>query len=228
MGTVLASSIMAAAAGILQDEGFVRFTEAWLFTGINYGQREVCDAKPDANPVSGAVKLAAGTFQALPAGGLLLLRISHNMGTDGLTPGRLITKVDLEKLGAYNPFFAAMDAAAEARHYAYDDKTPKQFAVIPPQPATGQGYVYMTYGAMPADLVKPAGSYDVAINLGDEYANALTYFAVYWGYAKDADFSPGARDRAMAWYELFLRTLGVKQGAESEAVEPDAEQHEIK
>jgi hypothetical protein len=227
MGTILASAIMEAAAGILHDEGYDRFTREWLFSGINYGQRELCTHKPDANPVTGAVQLSAGTFQALPAAGLVLLRISHNMGTDGITPGRLITKVDLEKMGAYNPFFASMDASAEVRHYAYDDKIPKQFAVIPPQPASSCGYVFMTYGGLPADLVKPAESYDVAINIGDEYANALTYFDIYWAYAKDADFSAGARERAVAWYQLFLGLLGVKEKVEAEAVEPNAAQHEI-
>jgi hypothetical protein len=227
MGTILASAIMEAAAGILQDEGFVRFTEDWLFKGVNYGQREICLVKPDANPVSGAVQLAAGTYQSLPSKGLVLLRVSHNMGTGGTTAGRLITKVDLQKMGAYNPFFAGMDAAAEVRHYAYDDKIPKQFAVIPPQPSSGQGYVYMTYGRLPDDLVKPVDSYDVVINLGDEHANALTYYDVYWAYAKDADFSPGARERAVAWYQLFRGLLGVQDQSEAAAVEPDAEQHNI-
>jgi hypothetical protein len=228
MGTILASAIIAAASGILQDEGFDRFTEAWLFSGINYGQREICFYKLDANVVSASVKLVAGTWQSLPAAGLSLLRISHNMGTgSGVTPGRLITKVDLEKLQMWNPFFAAMDASAEVRHYAYDDKIPKQFAVVPPQPAASQGYIYMQYGALPADLVKPAESYAVAINLGDEFVNSLTYFAVYWAYVKDADFSPGARERATQWYQLFLAQLGRKEQVEAGAVEPSAEQHRI-
>lgn len=226
MGTILASAIIETAAGFLHDEGYDRWTEEWLFSGINHGQREICFLKPDAYPVNGAVQLAEGTFQDLPSGGLCLLRISHNMGTDGLTPGRLITKVNLEKMGAYNPFFAAMDASAEVRHYAYDDKIPKQFAVIPPQPSSGQGYVYMVYGGLPADLVDP-GSYAVAITLGDEFANALTYFCLYWSYAKDSDFSPGSKERATAWYSLFKGILGVKDEVEAEAVEPNAAQHEI-
>ncbi len=80
MGTILASAIMATASGFLHDEGYDRWTEEWLFSGVNHGQREICALKPDANLVSGAVQLAAGTYQSLPAGGLVLLRISHNMG----------------------------------------------------------------------------------------------------------------------------------------------------
>jgi hypothetical protein len=217
---------MATASGFLHDEGYDRWTEEWLFSGVNHGQREICALKPDANLVSGAVQLAAGTYQSLPAGGLVLLRISHNMGADGLTPGRLVTKVNLEKMGAYNPFFAAMDASAEARHYAYDDKIPKQFAVIPPQPSSAQGYVYMTYGALPSDLVNP-GSYAVAIGIGDEHANALTEFCCYWSYAKDADFSAGARERALAWYSKFQSSIGIAERVEADAVAPDAAQHDI-
>ena len=231
MGTVLASTIMAAATGILQEENTEaaerRWTDAWLFDGVNRGQREACFIKPDTYVLSGAVKLAAGTWQDLAAGELALLRISHNMGTDGLTAGKLITKVDLDKILAWNPHFAAMDSSATVRHYAYDDRTPKQFAVIPPQPAASQGYVWMQRGGLAPDMVKPVGSYDVVINLGDEYANALTYYTVFWAYAKDSDFSPSARERASAWYQVFAGLLGKKEQVEAEAVDRSAEQHEV-
>jgi len=231
MGTVLASAIMAAATGLLQEENEEaserRWTDAWLFDGVNRGQREICFLKPDTYVLSGAVKLAAGTWQTLAANELALLRISHNMGTDGITAGRLVTKVDLEKMQAWNPFFAALDPTAAVKHYAYDDRTPKLFAVIPPQPATNQGYVWMQRGALAPDLVKPAGSYDVAIELGDEYENALVYYDVFWAYAKDADFSPGARERATAWYQLFAGLVGKKEQVEAEAVDRSTEQHEI-
>jgi hypothetical protein len=231
MGTTLASAIMATATKILQEENEAdadrRWDDAWLFSGVNHGTREICFLKPDAYVVSGAVKLAAGTWQTLPANGVCLFRLSHNMGTAGTTAGRLITKVNLEKLQAYNPFFAAMDAAADVRHYSYDDVTPKIFAVIPPQPVASQGYVWMQYGGLPADLVKPPASYDVAIAIGDEFVNALTYFAVYWAYVKDADFSPGARERAQHWYQLFLALVGRKEQVEAGAVAPPASQHII-
>lgn len=226
MGTIYASAIMAAATAILQEENEEaaerRFTDAWLFEGVSYGQREICNLKPDAYVVSGAVKLAAGTWQEIPAAAQMLLRISHNMGTSGTTPGRLITKVDLEKLETWNPYFAAIEASTAVRHYAYDDRTPRQFAVIPPQPAADQGYVFMQYAGIPAALVKPADSYDVAITLGDEYANALTYFCCYWAYIKDADFSAGARARAQIWYQLFMALLGRKEQLEASAGEPPA------
>ena len=231
MGTVLASAIMAAATGILNEEAQVneerRWTDAWLFDGVNRGQREICFIKPDAYVLSGPVKLAVGTWQSLAANELALLRISHNMSTDGLTPGRMVTKVELDKIMAWNPHFASMDPSATVRHYAYDAATPRLFAVIPPQPASGQGYVFMQRGALVEDLVKPAGSYDVAINLGDEYQNALVYFVVFWAYAKDSDFSPSARDRAASWYQIFAGLVGKKEQVEAAAVAPAASQHNV-
>jgi hypothetical protein len=84
----------------------------------------------------------------------------------------------------------------------------------------------MTYGALPADLVNP-GSYAVAIGIGDEHANALTEFCCYWSYAKDADFSNGARERALAWYSKFQSSIGIAERVETDAVAPDAAQHDI-
>lgn len=243
MGTVLASAIMDVAAQMLHDEqeniatnpifaeqNTVRWTRSWMFSGINYGQREICLLKPSAYTVAASVRLAAGTYQDLPAAATGLIKISHNMGTDGATPGRLITKVDLEKLGAYNPYFTALPTRSEVRHYAYDPKSPRQFVVIPPQPATSRGYVYMIYPSMPADIATPPGiepDYDVAITLGDEYVNALTYYLLYWCYTKDADFSPSARERAVAWYNVFAENVLQKQRGEAQMIDPNAAQHEV-
>jgi hypothetical protein len=227
MGTKLASAIMGTVAGILQDEAFDRWTEAVLFEGLNYGQREIVLLKPDANRVSGAVKLGAGINQALPADGVSLFSISHNMGTSGTAPGRVITQVALSKLIAYNPYLAASATSTEVRHYAYDDHDPLAFTVFPPQPASGQGYVFMIYSGAPAEMVKPAGSYDVAINLPDVYVNPLTYFALYWAYIKDSDFSPTSAARAEKWYQLFMALLSRKEQAEVDEAGVPAAQHEV-
>lgn len=227
MGTILASAIMATAAGILHDEGFERWTEAVLFEGLNYAQREIVFVKPDTNPVAGAVKLAAGGEQAIPAGGVALLRISHNMGTDGTTPGKHISKVAREKLEAYNPYFAAAEASAAVKHYTSDDQTPTMFTVVPPQPSASQGYVWMVYADTPDDMVKPAGDYAVAINLPDVYANVMLYFALYWAYQRDADFSPASAARARDYYQLFLALLGKKDQAEAVGEPLPAARHDV-
>lgn len=228
MGTILASAIMTEAGRALHDEGFDRWTRALLFAALNLGQREVVFLKPDTNAQSAAVKLAAGAVQALPAGGVGLIRITHNMGIDGLTPGRAVTPITVEKLAAWQPFYAAADASAEVKHYSWDAADPTRFTVFPPQPAAGQGYVQMVYGATPADMVAPGPTdYDVAINIADVYANLLLYFALYWAFSVDADHSAGAAARAVHYYQLLLALLGRKDVIEAGLGPLPAAQHEV-
>lgn len=76
MPTILASSIITKAATLLQDPTNVRWPADELLGWLNDGQREIVLQKPDAYSINEAVKLAAGTKQALPAAGIRLLAVT--------------------------------------------------------------------------------------------------------------------------------------------------------
>jgi hypothetical protein len=222
MGTILASAIMSDAAAVLHDEGFDRWDEATLFTGLNRGQREAAFFKPDVNAVRETVTLVAGTVQSIPTDAFAFGKILRNMGTGGDTPGLAPRMVSEDRMNDYHPYWHSEDADTEVDFYMFDDRDPGRFMVSPPQPASGFGQIDAIFYKAPADMVKPDGDYDVVINIDNIYSNVLLYYDLFWAFNKDADFSPSSAARAVAYYNLFLTALGRKDMVEGEsAPEPE-------
>ena len=141
MGTITSLSVIVKAQKVLQDATGIRWDNAELLGWLNSAQREIVLYKPNANATGKAVKLAAGTRQALPTDGVQLIDVVRNMGTSGTTPGRAVRQIERETLDAVNPDWHASSASATAKHFIYNILDPKAFYVYPPQPATNQGYV---------------------------------------------------------------------------------------
>ena len=103
MGTLTAQSIINKAVIQLNDISSVRWTRAELLSWLNDGQRQIVVAQPAAANYVTSVKLTAGTQQAIPADGWMLLDVYRNMGADGVTPGRAIRIISKEMLDGFNP-----------------------------------------------------------------------------------------------------------------------------
>jgi hypothetical protein len=209
MGTILASAIVDKAERILLDETNVRWTAQELLGYLNDGQRLVVLHKPDAHVKNEAVKLAAGTKQAIPAGGIKLIRVVRNMGTvDGTTPGKAVRWADMAMLDVNRPDWHADSASAVVDHFLFDPLDHKNFYVTPPQPTSDQGYVELIYSAAPADVELGA-----AIALDDVYKDPL-FFATMW-LAHSKETSEANSSRASAYYELFIQSITGKTAGES-------------
>lgn len=181
MGTITTTVIATKCATILNDVTGVRWPlSTELLMWINEGQRAVVLLKPDAGAKRIAVKLPSGARQALPSDCLLLMDITCNLGTDGVTPGRAVRLVSGEVIDAVMPGWRASTASDVARNYTYDPKYPKQFHVYPP--AGGSGYVEMVYSAMPADV-----GYGSPITIDDAYEIPLVEWVLYRALCKDAE-----------------------------------------
>lgn len=214
MGTILASAIVDKAEIILQDTTNTRWDPAELLGWLNDGQREAVSLKQFANDKNQNLLLVTGTKQTIPADGISLLEVVRNMGTNGATPGPAVRIVDREALDAAVPNWHAATAAAEVKHYVFDQRDPTHFYVYPPQPAANQGYVEIIYAAAPADI-----ALGTAITLDDVYANAILDYILYRAYLKDSD-SPVNAQRAANHYAAFGNSLGVRLKAET-AVNPN-------
>jgi len=217
MGTILGSTIIDKAELILLDTTNVRWTEAELLGWLNDAQREVTLLKPDTNVTTAEYPLIAGTKQTIPDGtssyqnsdsatldaGIVLIGVKRNMGTNGTTPGRAITIIDMRIMDTNNPDWHSDTEAAETIHYMFDIKNPKVFYVTPPQPASAFGYVEVAYSSIPADLAAASS----AITLDDIYSNVLLDYVLYRAYQKDADY---AKDnaRVQGYYSSFMGALG--------------------
>lgn len=206
---VTVASVIADARQILQDASSVRWTDAELIGYINDGQLATAVLKPTAFVKVSAVRLAAGTRQALPADGIQLLDIPRNMGAAGNTPGRVVTITGREELDAANPRWHATAPAVDVRHYMYDLEDPKHYMVYPPQPASSQGYVELVYGAVP-----PAAVSGGNLTIGDEYKAAIVDYVLSRAFSKDSEYTAGSNKHTLH-RQAFIAAVTGKWQAEA-------------
>lgn len=207
MGTILTSVITTKAAKVLQDATGVRWDSTELLGWLNSGQREILVYKPNAYVKAQAVKLAAGTRQSLPADAVQLIDVPRNMGTNGASPGRAIRQTQRETLDATAPDWHTHPASATVKHFVFNLLDAKAFYVYPPQPASGQGYVEMVYGATPPDALSNG-----AISVDDIYETALLDYMLYRAFSKDSEF--GDANKAAGHFNAFVACLTGKARSE--------------
>lgn len=207
MANIIAKDIIDRAEIILQDITNTRWTADELLGWLNDSQREVVLHKPDANPTNESMALDAETKQTIPAGGMQLIEVVRNMGTDGNSPGRAIRLIDRKILDEQRPDWHSETAASEIKHYCFDERDPRNFYVYPP--ADGTTEVELVYSSAPdniADDFDSLGDADT-ITLDNIYANALLDYIIYRAYLKDAEYA--ANDaKAQNAYRTFLQSVG--------------------
>lgn len=132
---------------------FSRYTEVELIRYANYGQMAIAKYLPQAGSGQDAIKLKPGTKQdltkvlaadikpgdgstAADTYGIALLDVPRNMGSDGLTPGRVIRVVDRYTLDMNAPDWHSSTGAA-VREYLHDPAMPCVFYVYPGVPVGG-------------------------------------------------------------------------------------------
>lgn len=221
MTTFTAQSIIDRFSALVQDTSNVRWTQSDVIKMINDGQREAVIVKPEVSVKTASVLLTANTTkQALPADGVMLLDITHNMGADGATDGDAITIVSKLALSQSRPSWYSDAATGKVKNYTFDPRIPKLYHVYPKAPAT-PWYVEMSYSCLPTDVAYISdGNNTNLIGIGDEYANALLHYVMYAAYLRDSE-TAGNAPIAAAHYQAFLQSLGAKTQVEM-AYNPNA------
>jgi hypothetical protein len=211
---IKAAEILDRVRTILQDttSGGMRWKDEEMLQWLNDGQREVALLKPDATAVNDDVKLIAGTLQSIPDGGISLLNITRNMGTDGASPGKAVRIVDRDILDIENPNWHIDTANSEVLHYVYDTDDPEHFWVYPPQPTANMGYINMVYSSSPAAVANFTAT--TSITIPDIYSNQLVDYMLFRCYSKDAGYA-GNAERANTHLNLFRQSLGAKTNVET-------------
>lgn len=203
MPTILASQIISRARTLLQDTAGVRWSDTECLGWLSDAQREIASLRSDASSKYAPARLVAGTRQAMPSDAIELIDIPRNLGTDGLTPGYPVRKVERTFLDENIPTWHTDTASSVTRHFAYDTKALKFYWVYPP--SDGTGYVDLLYAFPPSDI-SSTGS---VIGVDDIYANALMFCLLSFAYAKNAD-DPGDAQRAAAARTSFENALAGK------------------
>jgi len=203
MGTIPATAILDKAAHQLLDEEHVRWTEAELLLYLNDGQRQLIVLRPEVGAVTEVVKLAAGTKQSLPAGGVMLLDVVRNMGLTGTAIGRAIRVTSREVIDSLDPNWHAAKASAVVRNFMHDPRNPLVFYVTPPQPADALSHVEVVYVKTPADVTLSA-----PIGVDDIYAPTLLDYVLYRAYGKDSEYGAELQ-LATQHANAFYQSLGI-------------------
>ena len=202
MSTITALQIFDRAELLLHDSTNIRWIEDELLKWLNEGQREIVLLKPDAYSLTEAIKLVAGTKQALPASGTMLLDVIRNMGVDGLTSGRVVRLVQRRVLDDQISDWHSATGAATIQHWVYEPEVnPRVFYVYPQ--SLGTSYLEICYAKAPAEVAAKEN----VITLDDIYSPALLNYILYRAYSKDADYSANAQRAQQARIE-FLQLLG--------------------
>lgn len=225
----LALEIISECAALVHDEAsYTRWSKAEWTDYMDAAQRELAKEKPDAFIKKTAYRLVAGTSQQLPDGtssftdpdgatlpeGIHLMEVSHNMGTDGETPGGKIEIIDKAMLDSFIPGWRAVIGDAVVQNYMVDDRYPKKFEVYPPQPVTAesQGYVGIVYEYMPPIITRTSGAgtaaaSDAVIDAPDIHIEDLKNFMFFKAYNKGSNYAANFQ-KAQSYLQLFYIGLG--------------------
>jgi hypothetical protein len=221
LASITAKAIVAAVRVTLVDPDGVRWTSEELLGWLNDAQREIAILRPDSSVSVAAIPLTSlSTLQTLPASCQRLVKITRNMGTDGLTPGLPITLADHGELDRCKPDWHSSSPADSIRHYTYDGKSPRSFYAYP-RPSTPPGTgtptrkveAHMQVAPTDATMVGVnGGTSDSVISVDDIYSTAIHDYIVHRAKMKATDAFDAEASEAS--YQRFLNRLGLKLRAD--------------
>lgn len=194
----------------LNDPNKVVWSDPVLLGFFNDALRALIVVRPDASAVTEAVKLQPGTRQVIPAGGLRLIGIHRNMGTNGQTPGRAIRLGDLQMQDDTNPVWHS-EYGTPVYEYFYDPLLPHEFFVSPGAPATPEAWIEVSYARTPPEVTDAAGT-DLPVDAS--YAPALHEWMVYRAWGGDDEAAPNYA-KAQARLGNFFALLDRKSGSDA-------------
>lgn len=198
------------ALALLQDKTNVHVDPADMLEWIRAGVREVVALKPKAGTVTQLIDIVANAVtQAVPAGTIEILDVLANMGADGVTPGRGITVVTLDRMQAAKANWRR-DTGAQVKHVIFDDRDNTVYYVWP---------AVTTAIKAEARLMKfptPISALTTTVPLDDSYRNPLVYFAMFKAHSQDSSHASNLQ-MAEAAYTAFLTAMGIQVKAQKKA-----------
>lgn len=212
---------------------FVRWKSEELVEWTNDGQLVIAKFMPHACARVDVIKLKAGTRQSIeaiaaadikPGDGSVppaILRgnfvqfISHNMGADGLTPGRSIRIVDRDVLDGTNPgWHLPTKASDRVSNYVFDPRTPKYFWVCPGIAPTATVWVEAAILFDPTKLdstldYSADANDDTVLSIDDKYVDDLLNYVLARAYMKDAE-AQGSAELVAAHSSMFTSSINAQ------------------
>lgn len=196
-----ASVVIGKATAILQDVANRRASAAEKLGWLNSAQRLLVLIRPDAKTSRGLITLVEGAHQAIPEGGLRLIKLVRNES------GRAVSLISEEQLNDFDPtWYTAMPKDA-VKHYLFDPLDPKAFDVYPPVQAGKK--VLGVWSVLPAELTASTD----AIGVDDIYETPLVHLTCYFHYLKESQ-EPNSQARASMHLQAAVLALTGKSQAD--------------
>lgn len=202
----------------LNDIGSVRWPEAEHYRAIKDAQLAILEALPDLFEVYAYVSTIEGVVQSVPADCYKLFDVVGNANDSDklISPATLIERSTLDR---QRRNWMAMDAANEADHWMQDDRERGQFFIVPGQPSSDRGKLYLRYAKYP-DTVSASGD---TLDVADEGINAVYNFCMHRALEKDEKFS--GSPQAQSYMKKFALFLNARFEADDQA-EADRQRRE--
>lgn len=182
--TTTAQTLIDRAAATLNDTLYTRWTNSEMIGWITDGQRELVGLNPMLFTKTVVRTLAAGVAQTLTdlTDYGALISMPRNMANDGVTPGRVITKIDPDLMDALDTGWQTAAQDVIILHYMFVAERRFQFRVVPP--AVVGTKIEITYSAIPPAI---AATTDLIV-LQDHCGPALVDYLLFRAFGKDAEF----------------------------------------
>lgn len=206
-----ANDYIVEAADLYGDTSYERISSATWIKHLNAAIRALILVRPDAGSVTESVQLAAGIKQDKPTAALRILDITRNMGTDGLTTGKVITPCSRKNIDFSNLLWSQATGETAIDNYSYDSNAPDVFYVTPPVSSTTNVYVEMISSQLPTACTT-TGS-DPGVN--DLFFEPIVQFMLYKAFVKDDEGQEF--QKAIAYLQTFFNLLQVEMSASTAA-----------
>lgn len=238
-GTILVREALRRVSKLLQDISpqYIKYPEQEAVDALNDAHLAIAKFLPSAASRNDAIKLKPGTLQSLesiaqgdckpgdgstPAAtilGVALLGVSRNMGSDGLTPGRVVRVIDQHMLDLQDPdWHLASRAKTAIQCFTFNPQLPLYFNVTPPVHASTAVWAQIQYNAQPlripntglpsSELYLADGASTETIKVRDEFIDDLVNYVVARANMKEAEWADG--NKATYFTNLFLSSLNAK------------------
>ena len=200
MGSIFAGTIISNAASDLHDVAHNHWPEAELLGFLNEAQRAICERVPSAYTATMTFELAQGAVQYLPADANTLVRVNSNIGASRLS----VLPIDELSLRIEDPDWVnPANANAVVENYIYDLMNPREFLVVPPQPAVSPGALEIVVSKTPPNVVVGA-----PIALSDTYEPAIRAYLMFMALSREGVGQ--ATEKAQAYFQVFANSMRKK------------------
>lgn len=216
MGIMLVKDLIAQASKYLNDQTNVNWDRQTLLDWLNLSESAIILMKPDAYSETNTLTLDSGTLQVKPNNAVMMGRLLRNLGTDGYTPGPVITEMPIHIMDK-NLNWHADTPGTVVKHFIRIPGSNDVYYVWPPIQIDSTVKVEAVYPATPEPIeILDWETDDTTINLPDIYVNPLLQLLLFRACDMLSSDMDGMEAKASAALDLAIKMIVGRKDAEAE------------